>query len=72
MLEQITDAASKLFEALTHSGGRHLTPVAVLQVNGRPFGSLTMSRIISVQLADNRGFEADELTVLIPDLMGLF
>ena len=67
MLEQITDAASKLFEALTHSGGRHLTPVAVLQVNGRPFGSLTMSRIISVQLADNRGFEADELTIELSD-----
>ena len=41
--------------------------MAVLQINGQPFGTLTMSRIISVQLADNRGFEADELTIELSD-----
>ena len=67
MLDKIESAAAKLFDKITASGGHHLTPVAVLQINGQPFGTLTMSRIISVQLADNRGFEADELTIELAD-----
>lgn len=67
MLDKIESAAAKLFDKITASGVHHLTPVAVLQINGQPFGTLTMSRIISVQLADNRGFEADELTLELAD-----
>lgn len=67
MLAKIESAATRLFDTITASGGHHLTPVAVLQINGQPFGTLTMSRIISVQLADNRGFEADELTIELAD-----
>lgn len=67
MWDAIEKAATKLFDRLTASGGRHLTPAAVLSINGQPFGTLTMSRIISLQLTDNRGFEADELTIELAD-----
>ena len=67
MWNALEKAATKLFDRLTASGGRHLTPAAVLSINGRPFGTLTMSRIISLQLTDNRGFEADELTIELAD-----
>lgn len=62
--------AVKLFNAFFDSGGRHLTPVAVLTIDGKPFGTQTMSRIISVQLTDKRGFEADELTISLNDYDG--
>ncbi|MFV2028878.1 contractile injection system protein, VgrG/Pvc8 family [Neisseria sp. S1] len=68
-LSDIQAAAAKLFNAIT-SSGNHLTPAVMLQINGQPFGSGTMSRIISVQLTDNRGFEADELTIELDDTDG--
>lgn len=46
---------------------RHLTPQAVLTINGRPFGTKTQSRIISISLTDKRGFEADELNIELDD-----
>ncbi|WP_107689057.1 contractile injection system protein, VgrG/Pvc8 family [Neisseria wadsworthii] len=70
MLEQLQSRAVKLFDALYDSGGKHLTPVAELTINGRPFGTLTMSRIISIELTDKRGFEADELTIQLNDYDG--
>lgn len=69
-LDSIQAAAAALFDKISASGN-HLTPAAVLQINGRPFGSHAVSRIISVQLADNRGFEADELTIELDDSDGL-
>lgn len=70
MLDGLKTGAAKLFDAFFDSGGRHLTPVAVLTIDGKPFGTQTMSRIISVQLTDKRGFEADELTISLNDYDG--
>ncbi|WP_373747203.1 contractile injection system protein, VgrG/Pvc8 family [Neisseria dentiae] len=64
-------AAVKIFEALTDTGGNHLTPVAVLTINGKPFGTDALSRIISLSLTDKRGFEADELNITLSDSDGL-
>nr|WP_314269832.1 contractile injection system protein, VgrG/Pvc8 family [uncultured Kingella sp.] len=52
------------------TGGKHLTPRAELTLNGKVFGTETMSRIISISLIDKRGFEADELTVELNDYDG--
>ncbi|PJO77109.1 late control protein [Neisseria brasiliensis] len=65
------DAAVKVFSALTDTGGNHLTPVAILTIDGKPFGTDALSRIISLNLADKRGFEADELTITLDDSDGL-
>ena len=70
LLDTVADAANKVFAALTDSGGRHLTPVARLTINGQPFGSATLSRIVSIDLTDKRGFEADELTIELDDYDG--
>ena len=60
-------AARKLFDKLTDSGGRHLTPAAELTINGHFFGTQTIARITRIQLTDKRGFEADELSVDLDD-----
>ncbi|MRN37215.1 late control protein [Neisseria sp. N95_16] len=65
------DAAVKVFSALTDTGGNHLTPVAILTIDGKPFGTTAMSRIISLSITDKRGFEADELTITLDDSDGL-
>lgn len=70
LLDTVADAANKVFAALTDSGGRHLTPVARLTINGQPFGSAALSRIVSIDLTDKRGFEADELTIELDDYDG--
>lgn len=70
LLDTVAEAADKVFSALTDSGGRHLTPVARLTINGKPFGTAALSRIISIDLTDKRGFEADELTIEIDDYDG--
>lgn len=67
MIDTLTNQAVKAFEAVTSADGGHLTPVAVLTIDGKPFGTQTMSRIISLQLSDKRGFEADELTLSLDD-----
>nr|DAK23290.1 MAG TPA: tail protein [Caudoviricetes sp.] len=54
--------------ANTH--GKHLTPQAKLTLNGQVFGTQTMSRLISLNLIDKRGFEADELTIELNDYDG--
>ena len=64
---QIKNAAAKVFSALTDTGGNHLTPVAMLTINGKPFNTDALSRIISISLTDKSGFEADELTVSLSD-----
>lgn len=71
MFENIKGAAAKIFEQLTNGDGNHLTPVVVLSINGVPFGNTAMSRILSVQITDNSGFEADELTLELDDSDGL-
>ena len=47
--------------------GSHLTPQALLKINGREFGTETQSRILGISLTDKRGFEADELTIELSD-----
>lgn len=69
-LEYIRQQAETAFAALTDSQGRHLTPVALLLIDGKPFGSEARSRIISIELIDKRGFEADELTIELDDRDG--
>ena len=66
-LTQIKDQAVKIFNAITDTGGNHLTPVAKLSINGKPFNTAALSRIISISLTDKSGFEADELTVSLSD-----
>ena len=66
-LTQIKDQAVKIFNAITDTGGNHLTPVAKLSINGKPFNTDALSRIISIRLTDISGFEADELTVSLSD-----
>lgn len=68
---QIKNAAAKVFSALTDTGGNHLTPVAMLTINGKPFGTNAVSRISSISLTDKCGFEADELTITLDDSDGL-
>ena len=68
--QQITQTAQKIFNTLYDTGGRHLTPVAELTINGQPFGTQTLSRILRVELTDKRGFEADELTIELDDADG--
>ena len=70
-LSGLSNLSTKIFQALTNSDGNHLTPIVLLSINGQPFGTQTMSRILSVQLTDNRGFEADELTIELDDSDGL-
>lgn len=70
LLDTVAETANKIFAALTDSGGRHLTPIARLTINGQPFGSATLSRIVSIELTDKRGFEADELTLELDDYDG--
>lgn len=60
-------AAGKIFDQISGKNARHLTPQAVLTINGRPFGTKTQSRIISISLTDKRGFEADELNIELDD-----
>lgn len=67
MLDKIKQGAVKVFKTLTDTRGRHLTPAAVLTINGQPFGTQAMSRIISIEMTDKRGFEADELTITLDD-----
>lgn len=67
MLDKIKQGAAKVFKTLTDTRGRHLTPAAVLTINGKPFGTEAMSRIISIEMTDKRGFEADELTITLDD-----
>lgn len=69
MLDKIQTAVVKIFSA-NNSNGLHLTPVAALEINGTPFGTQTMQRIISVEMTDKRGFEADELTIELDDRDG--
>lgn len=69
-LSKIATAARKLFDALYDENGRHLTPVAELTLSGKPFGTRTISCIISIDLTDKRGFEADELTIELDDRDG--
>lgn len=70
-LSSIATEAVKTFETaierLNGSGGLHLTPAAALTIDGKPFGTLALSRIISISLTDKRGFEADELTIELDD-----
>jgi len=66
-LTQIKDQAVKIFNTITDTGGNHLTPVAKLSINGKPFNTDALSRIISISLTDKSGFEADELTVSLSD-----
>ena len=61
------NAAGKIFDQISGKNASHLTPQAVLTINGRPFGTKTKSRIISISLTDKRGFEADELTIELDD-----
>ena len=61
------NAAGKIFDQISGKNARHLTPQAVLTINGRPFGTKTKSRIISISLTDKRGFEADELNIELDD-----
>lgn len=67
ILTTIKDQAVKIFNAITDTGGNHLTPVAKLTINGKPFNTDALSRIISINLTDKSGFEADELTVSLSD-----
>lgn len=67
ILTTIKDQAVKIFNAITDMGGNHLTPVAKLSINGKPFNTDALSRIISISLTDKSGFEADELTVSLSD-----
>ena len=67
ILTTIKDQAVKIFNSITDTGGNHLTPVAKLTINGKPFNTDALSRIISISLTDKSGFEADELTVSLSD-----
>ena len=67
MLDTIKNTAIKAFNNLIQPNGNHLTPIAQLTINGEPFGTQTTQRIISIELTDKRGFEADELTIELND-----
>lgn len=70
LLDTVAETANKVFATLTDSGGRHLTPIARLTIDGKPFGNAAVSRIVSIELTDKRGFEADELTLELDDCDG--
>ena len=70
LLDTVAETANKVFATLTDSGGRHLTPIARLTIDGKPFGNAAVSRIVSIELTDKRGFEADELTLELNDYDG--
>ena len=70
LLDTVAETANKVFATLTDSGGRHLTPIARLAIDGKPFGNTAVSRIVSIELTDKRGFEADELTLELDDYDG--
>ena len=70
LLDTVEETVNKVFATLTDSGGRHLTPIARLTINGQPFGSATSARIVSIDLTDKRGFEADDLTIELDDYDG--
>lgn len=70
LLETINNKAAKIFGELTDTQGKHLTPLALLTLNGQAFGVETNARIISIEMTDKHGFEADELTVELNDYDG--
>lgn len=70
LFDAVHEQALKVFDRLHDGGGRHLTPVALLEIDGRPFGTAAYSRIIGIELVDKRGFEADELTIDLDDRDG--
>ncbi|EIC14195.1 contractile injection system protein, VgrG/Pvc8 family [Kingella kingae] len=69
-LDTLANATRKAFDQLFDDQGRHLTPITELTINGKTFGTQTLSRIISLDLTDKRGFEADELTIELDDRDG--
>lgn len=70
LLDKINNTAGKIFAELHDTQGRHLTPFALLTLNGQAFGTETNARIISIEMTDKRGFEADELTIELNDYDG--
>lgn len=70
LLDKISSTAGKIFAELHDTQGRHLTPFALLTLNGKAFGTETNARIISIEMTDKRGFEADELTIELNDYDG--
>lgn len=70
LLETIGNTATKIFGKLSDTQGKHLTPIALLTLNGQAFGVETNARIISIEITDKRGFEADELSVELNDYDG--
>ena len=71
ILETVNHTAAKIFNELTDTKGRHLTPIAQLTLNEQVFGTQTKARIISIEMTDKRGFEADELSVELNDYDGV-
>ncbi|WP_239993259.1 contractile injection system protein, VgrG/Pvc8 family [Neisseria meningitidis] len=66
--ETIQSGAAGIYNRLSAiADGGSLTPAARLTIDGKPFGTDTQSRIISINLTDKSGFEADELTVTLSD-----
>lgn len=68
-MEILQQAAAAIVEKYLPppTSGSHLTPQALLEINGRAFGTETQSRILGISLTDKRGFEADELTIELSD-----
>lgn len=71
-LSDLTDtvmaAAGRAFDRLLTSDARHFTPIYEITINGKPMGNTARNRLIS--LTDNRGLEADELTLELDDSDG--
>lgn len=66
--ETIQSGAAGIYNRLfAIAAGGSLTPAARLTIDGKPFGTDAQSRIISINLTDKSGFEADELTVTLSD-----
>lgn len=66
--ETIQSGAAGIYNRLSAiADGGSLTPAARLTIDGKPFGTDAQSRIISINLTDKSGFEADELTVTLSD-----
>ncbi|MGX8182974.1 contractile injection system protein, VgrG/Pvc8 family [Neisseria meningitidis] len=66
--ETIQSGAAGIYNRLSAiAAGGSLTPAARLTIDGKPFGTDAQSRIISINLTDKSGFEADELTVTLSD-----
>ena len=65
--QDLQSEARKIYNQIQDSQGRHLTPIVEMSIDGKAFGTQTMQRIISIQLTDKRGFEADELTIDLDD-----